>query len=236
MRKTRKTNKANKTMKSRKNKHLGTLKKMGGAVPQTQQIYKPQANETNKQYINRASQGVKTSLQGIQKTNGYSNPSIKQAASNAALYAQHVNLATNYITSNPQAKTALGAANVAKIQNLGDKLVQHTTNFQQSVANGDADAKINASLDAAKKTANAFYKASNDKDVQKHLASTGSTLYDMGSNMFDMGKKYSQGKLSYSDAALGAMKHGALGVKAIYHTNNAGLAAYKAANKPDGPK
>jgi hypothetical protein len=227
MRKTRKTNKANKTMKSiksRKNKHLGTLKQMGGAVPQTQQIYKPQANETNKQYINRASQGVKTSLQ---------NPSIKQAASNAALYAQHVNVATNYITSTPQAKDALGAANVAKIQNLGNKLVQHTTNFQQSVAKGDTDAKINASLDAAKKTANAFYKASNDKDVQKHLASTGSTLYNMGSNMFDMGKKYSQGKLSYSDAALGAVKQGALGVKAVYHTSNAGLAAYKAANKPN---
>jgi hypothetical protein len=103
--------------------------------------------------------------------------------------------------------------------------------FHQSVLRGDHDDTINALGDAAKRSANAATNIVKDKDVQNHLANTGSTLFSMGSNLFDMGHKMSQGKLTYTDAIKGSVKHVALGTQAAIQTSKAGLSAYSAAKK-----
>ena len=216
--------------RSRSRKHLGrlTLRKKGG---DTNVKYIPQQNENNQQYINRATQGIKTNLQNIDKTKSFNNPANVKAISNVAQYAQNLNAATNYITNDPQAKAALGVAKTNKMQNVGNTLLQHTTNLQQSIANGEHDDTINSSLDLAKKTANNMNKIVMDKDVQKHLTNTGSTLFKMGKNMFTVGSKYYTGTLTGTDAIRAVGENASLGAQALYHSSNAIIAANKAVNK-----
>ena len=214
--------------RSRSRKHLGTLRKKGG---DTNVKYTPQQNENNQQYINRATQGIKTNLQNIDKTKSFNNPTNMKAVSNAVQYAQNLSAATNYITNDPQAKAALGVAKTNKMQNVGNTLLQHATNLQQSIANGEHDDTINASLDLAKKTAVNMHKIVMDKDVQKHLTNTGSTLFKMGKNMFTVGSKYYTGTLTGTDAIRAVGENASLGAQALYHGSNAIIAANKAVNK-----
>ena len=238
-----KTNKNN-TTKNKKN-YLGktkkNMKRIGGGYcncsqcqtrsnrppSRSDQKYLPTQNQSNQSFINKSLQNVNANL-----TKAIKNPNDINSLNNARSHAQVLNGATQFVARHPSAQQNMGQPKVDKLQNVGNTLLNHVNEFHQSVQRGDHDDTINALGDAAKRSADAATNIVKDKDVQKHLANTGSTLFSMGSNLFDMGHKMSQGKLTYTDAIKGSVKHVALGTQAAIHTSKAGLSAYSAAKKP----
>jgi hypothetical protein len=192
--------------------------------------YLPQSNETDQNYINRASGEIKTNLQNIQKSKGFDHPDNQQSVGIANKYAQHLQTAANIIANDPQTKDILGSVKTEKFQDLGNKILEHTNNLQQSIANGDPDNKVKSSLAKATKTAINMYKIANDKDVQNHLMNTGSSLYQMGKNLAKVGTKYYTGTLTTGDAIGAVGSNVSLGTSALYHGTSAIAAARKATN------
>lgn len=191
-----------------------------------EQKYLPRQNESNQQYVNRSTKQITNNLNQLQK-----NPKNMNVLNSVNRHASALNGATQILSRHPDARKNMGSQNVDHLQNLGNTLLQHVGNFQKSVQRGDHDETINAAADAAKRSAVAMGKVAQDKDVQKHLANTGSTLFSMGANLFNMGHKAAQGKLSYADAIKGSLTHVALGTKAVVSSSKAGLSAYKASQK-----
>jgi hypothetical protein len=75
-----------------------------------------------------------------------------------------------------------------------------------------------------------------DKDVQKHLANTGSNLFKMGANIFNVGSKYATGTLTGMDAVKAVGTHASLGTQALYNSSSAIIAANRALKRNPEPQ